>query len=974
MRSFRMRRFPALEVSGMADKVRKLGVGIIGDVPWGTHFCQFYQTREDLLDIVVPYFRAGLQNNEFCLWITAEPLNEKKAQDALKKAMPDFDGYFKKGQIEILPYDKWYLKEGVLNIERALHGLIDKLNQALAKGYDGLRLNDTTSWVGKKDWQSFANYEAELNNIISKYSIVAICSYCLDKCAASDLIDVVINHQFSCVRREGNWKIIESRQHKLTDEALRESEERFRSLVETTSDWIWEADANGTYTYASPKIRDILGYEPREIVGKKPFDFMPPEEARRVANEFAAFAGAGRPFSGLENINLHKNGRRVVLETSGVPVFNSKGNLLGYRGIDRDVTERKRVEEALRRSEEKLRIMFESMADGITVVDLTGNILEVNEAIVRQSGYNKEELLGGHRFILQAPSENYRVEGNLNKIITEENRGPTEYTFIRKDGAEYYVEVNASLIRDIHGNPDAIICIIRDITERKRADEALRRSEEELRVIFESVVDGIIVTDMEGNILELNETAALKYGYKKEELIGQYGFQMLAPKDLAKAAENVQRMLSEGRDATSGQSSEYTILRKDGTEFLGEVRTSYARDVSGKPVAAISVVRDITERRLAEQALQKSEAEYRLLVENANEGIIVVCDGIVRFANPKTVEMSGYSREELMSRLFIDFVHPDDRGVMRDRHVRRLKGEQFPGIYPFRIVDKNGNTRWLEINAVLISWENKPATLNFLNDITLRKQMEEQVREYSEDLERMVAKRTQELKEAQEKLVRSEKLAAMGQLAGSVGHELRNPLAAIRTSAYFIKAKLENVADEKVHKHLDMLDKQVVVCDRIITDILDFSRPGKTNIGEIDINKVICEQVKNISAPKNIEISTSLAENLAKVMADSGQLERVLSNLISNAIQAMPGGGKLSFSTNRSGEFIEVKVTDTGEGISQENLNKIFEPLFTTRAKGVGLGLALAKALVERQGGTIRVESQIGKGTTFTVKLPIVGV
>ncbi len=252
-----------------------------------------------------------------------------------------------------------------------------------------------------------------------------------------------------------------------------------------------------------------------------------------------------------------------------------------------------------------------------------------------------------------------------------------------------------------------------------------------------------------------------------------------------------------------------------------------------------------------------------------------------------------------------------------------------------------------------------------------RKRAQEQLKEYSENLERMVDERTQELKAAYEKLIRTEKLAAMGELAGGVGHDLRSPLTTIRNSAYLLKMIMEEAVDEKVAKYLDMIEEQVDVCDKIISDLLDSSRLGKIEVKEVDINQIVHKVVQATVPPQNVEISTSLAPDLTSVMADASQLEQIFPNLIANAIQAMPDGGTLSLSTDQKENFIEVRVADTGAGIPDENLDKVFEPLFTTKAKGVGLGLAIVKRLVERQSGVIQVESQVGKGTTFTVKLPI---
>jgi len=209
---------------------RKTGIEPIGDVPWSTHFPQFYHTREDLLDILVPYFKAGLENNEFCMWVTSEPLNEEEAKEAMRKIMPDFDQYLQTGQIEILPYNEWYLKDGLFNSQTVLDGWIDKLNQAMAKGFDGLRLTGNTSWLEKKDWKDFADYERAVHDVIGKNHMISICTYSLDRCDATEVIDMFANHQFALIKKEGKWVTIKSLERKLSDQTLRESESKYRSL------------------------------------------------------------------------------------------------------------------------------------------------------------------------------------------------------------------------------------------------------------------------------------------------------------------------------------------------------------------------------------------------------------------------------------------------------------------------------------------------------------------------------------------------------------------------------------------------------------------------------------------------------------------------------------------------------------------------------------------------------------------------
>jgi PAS domain S-box-containing protein len=280
-------------------------------------------------------------------------------------------------------------------------------------------------------------------------------------------------------------------------------------------------------------------------------------------------------------------------------------------------------------------------------------------------------------------------------------------------------------------------------------------------------------------------------------------------------------------------------------------------------------------------------------------------------------------------------------------------------------------------------------TFGLTRDITDRKRAEEALKEYSERLEEMVEERTQELRDAQEQLVRREKLAVLGQMAGGVGHELRNPLGAISNAAYFLNMVLEEPEPE-VKETLEILEKEVKTSETIISSLLDFARAKPPTRRKVDINEVVQEALSRIAVPENVEVVGQLDETLPIMLADPDQLGQVFGNIILNGIQAMPEGGQLVVRTSaspstplRTGsvepseapstEWVAVSIADTGVGIPEENLSKLFEPLFTTKAKGIGLGLALTKTLVEGHGGTIEVESQVGKGTTFRVRLPMSG-
>ena len=253
----------------------------------------------------------------------------------------------------------------------------------------------------------------------------------------------------------------------------------------------------------------------------------------------------------------------------------------------------------------------------------------------------------------------------------------------------------------------------------------------------------------------------------------------------------------------------------------------------------------------------------------------------------------------------------------------------------------------------------------------IAKQRTKELEEVQEELEEMVEKRTKELRDAQEELVRKEKLAVLGQLAGGVGHELRNPLGAIKNAAYFLNMVLED-ADPEVSETLEILEKEVATSERIISSLLDFARIKSPNLQQVYINDIVTEATSRIKVPENVELVSQLDKSLPMIPADPDLLNQVFGNIILNAIQAMPEGGILTVKSEVSNpEWVSVSFADTGVGIPEENLCKLFEPLFTTKAKGIGLGLAVSHRLIEAHGGRIEVQSEIGKGTTFTVRLPI---
>jgi PAS domain S-box-containing protein/putative nucleotidyltransferase with HDIG domain len=377
----------------MIEKNRKSGIEIIGDIPWGTHFCQFYKTKKDLIDILAPYFKAGLENNEFCLWVTSEPLNEEEANDALRKTIPEFDQYQKKGQIEILPYDKWYLKESVFNLQRVLNGWVSKFNQALEKGYDGIRVSGNMAWLENKDWKGFADYEKEVNSVISKHKMIAICTCPLEKCGVYKIIDAVSNHQFALIRYEDKWEIIESSERKKAEETLQESEGKYRDLYENAPDGYLSIGPDGTILEFNNTWLKMLGYERDEVMGKiKLTALLTDDGLKTFQDTLPEFKRKGS----IENVEFdlkRKDGTLLPVLINATAIYDKKGNLLKSRSIVRDISARVSYRKKLEHSIEEWRATFDSMPYGVMLLDNKFNIIKTNEYISRLTGIPIKELI-----------------------------------------------------------------------------------------------------------------------------------------------------------------------------------------------------------------------------------------------------------------------------------------------------------------------------------------------------------------------------------------------------------------------------------------------------------------------------------------------------------------------------------------------------------------------------------------------------
>jgi PAS domain S-box-containing protein len=630
--------------------------------------------------------------------------------------------------------------------------------------------------------------------------------------------------------------------------------------------------------------------------------------------------------------------------------------------------------EVLQESEGKYRTLFEEALDAIFLADAeTGILMDCNRAAVELFGRTKTELIGKHQRILH-PRQEILEEGlsQTFKQHLEEKRGQAlETQVITKKGEIKEVAIKVNLIET--GGKKVLLGISRDITERKKAEQALKESEEKYRILIEQSLQGIVIAQGPAfRIVFANSAMSLIFGYTPEELTSfssRQTLNIIHPDDRELVFRQFKGLL-EGKPTTS--THEVRGIRKDGTTVWIELSAA-GTVYKGQPSVLATFI-DMTERKKTEEQLRESEEKYRNLIDSAPGGVLVVdLNGVIKCANPAFLGLiGGHSEAEIVGKHFteLETVRKEDIPKFIDIFESIIEKKASSPMEFFYVL-KDGTSRWVEVHPGLLTKDGQLTGIQvIMRDMTTRKHMERELQDYSEHLEELVKKRTRDLQVAEKRLLKVERLAAIGELAGMVGHDLRNPLMSISAAQYYLKTTSESALNEQQLEMMGIIEEDIAYCNKIVDDLQDYAREMRLEMASVMPRKLLEASLSTISLPKNIRI---LNKTLSKpaIQIDPLLMRRVFSNIIKNAIEAMPEGGKLTIGTNETDGAIEFTFTDTGNGISKPVLKKIGKPLFTTKARGMGFGLAICYRIVEAHKGKISIESTVGKGTTVRVTLPI---
>lgn len=730
-------------------------------------------------------------------------------------------------------------------------------------------------------------------------------------------------------------------------------------------------DRDFNFVRVNEAYAKTCGYTPEEMIGKNHFALYPGEEVEAI---FKRVRDTGVPatFHDKPFVFPDQPERGVTYwDWTLKPLKNMAGEVEGLVFSLVETTERKKAEEELIQTQNRLSIATKAAKIGIHDYDIVANTVQWDERIREIWGVEPDEPITYETFIENLhPNDRAAVQAEMNKAL-DPKRGEfyAEYRVInRKDKTMRWVYATGKTFFDEKYNAVRLIGTAEDITERKKTEEALRESEEKLRRAIEDAPIPVIMHAEDGEVLKISRSWTELTGYTINHI--RSFDEWVTEAVYGEGADNVRDHLHELFEGGKRSfNEEFAIKTIHGEERFWSFSASSPGTLTDGRRYIVGMAVDITERKKAEDALVSSEKRYRRLFETSQDGIMARdLNGCMIDCNQAYAKMVGYSKEELLrlpvdellpekwhkqrNKIFREVLETGDSAVF-EREYRRKDGVIFPAsVRSWRLTDENG-----EIIGV---W-------SIVRDITRRKELERKLQDYTANLEKLVEVRTMQLKDA-------ERLATIGSTAGMVGHDIRNPLQAIVGDLYLAKSDLasmpENEEKEGLQESLAEIEKNVEYIDKIVQDLQDFARPLNPVARETDLEEVCNEVLFKSAIEGNVEASYEVQNEAKKLISDPDLLKRILSNLVSNAVQAMPMGGKLMIQGFKDADAVVITVEDTGVGIPEEARPKLFTPLFTTKAKGQGFGLVVIKRMTEALGGSVTFESEKGKGTKFFVRLP----
>jgi PAS domain S-box-containing protein len=683
------------------------------------------------------------------------------------------------------------------------------------------------------------------------------------------------------------------------------------------------------------------------LTGVNAYDLVGPEVARRRKHFADEVVRSGKP------VRFEDRRGEIVLDNNVHPIFDEHGTVIKLAVYARNITEQRHAEKLLKESERKFRSLTEISNDCVWEVDTDLTYTYISPKVKETSGYEAEEYIGKRLTDFIPAEETDRLADFAGEIIESRLEfRDVEYMILDKDNKPKTLETSAIPVFDSNGDFTGYLGVDRDITQRKQAADALRESEERWRSLVENAPDIIITVNRAGEILFVNRTVS---GLNVEDIMGTQLLDYIQPEYHELVAQSLERVL------VTGNSDSYEIVGQGPNDTLSWYATHLGPiKRNGDVVSAILITRDITDKKRTEELLRQSEEKYRSLFEDSRDVVYITTpEGKVLDINSAGVELFGYASKEEHLNINIpedSYVNPESRELFQ----REIARKGFVKDYELELKKKSGEKVIVLVTTNAVRDENGDivAYHGIMHDVTERRRMEFQLQQ-------------------------SSKLAALGELAAGVAHEINNPLAAIDIQAGLIQdiiaeppVGIPKTAREELEESVSAIETQIRRCQSITENLLSFARRPADKAELFDVNNLLRATVQFVVELTDKEpiIDLSLHHQLPLFRGNAPLLQQVFVNLLTNGFKAIEKGGSIAIGShlNAQGNIV-IAFRDSGHGISPEIRSRIFEPFFTTRppGEGTGLGLSTSYYIIRQMGGTLEVESAPGEGTTFVIMLPM---
>jgi PAS domain S-box-containing protein len=750
---------------------------------------------------------------------------------------------------------------------------------------------------------------------------------------------------------------------KSVEEELKVSETRYRQVAEHSRTVVWETDTEGLFTYISPVTETVLGYRAEELIDKKHFFDLFPEESREMQKSTGiTFMQEQRTLTNYENRAVRKDGKTIWLSSNAVPAYDEKGVYSGYRGTENEITARKIAEEELK----KFRTVADQANYGIAISETNGKLIYVNQEFAKMHGWTVNTLIGKNITGLLAEDQIGRLSVLLQQIHIDDGFVAEKMWHIRKDETVFPTLMSAKNIIDEQGKPVFISITVIDITDRIEAENRLTL----LSHTTEQNPASIIITNAHGEIEYINRSFTEKTGYSLEELKGKNPRVIKSGIHTREFYENLWHTILFGNK----WHGEICNKKKNGELFWESSLISPVLNENKEITHFVAVKEDITEKKEAEEALKESEMKMRSISESAQEAIIMVDkEGIITFWNPSAERIFGYSPKETIGKKYFFSLLPSC-----DREKHRVAFFEFQKKEPPRAEEKtleleclrkNGETLMMELSLSSVRYQNTWQAIGILRDISERDEAEK---------ERIARKAAEEANKAKSLFL------------SNMSHEIRTPLNAIIGFTQILqKDPLLSVKQAEQIRTIARSGEHLL---KLINDILDLSRieAGRTEVrltvfGFSNLVNDLQNMFRFKAEEKGLRFVMEKAESVPEaVSADEAKLRQILINLLGNAVKFTQKGSitiRIKVEQlcdenikDRYDCFLDFEVEDTGSGISDEELPFLFESFRTLKAGqrygGSGLGLAISRHLAEMMEGTLSVTSKEGTGSVFKLRIP----